>query len=305
MKVKYLGEAVREQRKLLGVPQELVCEGLCTIMTLSRFESGKQTPSRDCVVAILQRLELPDNRFYAQLTGEETRLLHLKAEVLAYSGQFEQAFGEDRQQVRINALEKLHDLERCVKENDRINQQFVIGMKATFETYSPQKQLEMLMEAIHLTSPRFDLAEVGKCLYCTNELVLINKLAIRYDSCGQRGKAIDIYEQLLKLILERAPNHDCLHLFAYNYARCLALEKRLEKALEIANIGRQICIKQARHYLLPGFLYIAAECHYLMGEPGRSLELYRSAYHMYGAVMDTKNQETLKADVKERFGLEF
>ena len=43
MRIKYLGEAVREQRKLLGVPQELVCEGLCTIMTLSRFESGKQT----------------------------------------------------------------------------------------------------------------------------------------------------------------------------------------------------------------------------------------------------------------------
>ena len=78
MEIKYLGEVVREQRKLLGLRQELVCEGLCTPMTLSRFESGRQTPSRDCVVAILQRLGLPDDQYYAQLTKEETQLSRLK-----------------------------------------------------------------------------------------------------------------------------------------------------------------------------------------------------------------------------------
>ena len=55
--------------------------------------------------------------------------------------------------------------------------------------------------------------------------------------------------------------------------------------------------------MLPGFLHIAAECYYLKGEISQSAELYRSAYHIYGAVMDTKNQEILKVDAKERFDL--
>ena len=303
MKVKYLGEIVRQQRKMLGVSQELVCEGLCTPMTLSRFESGRQTPSRDCVVAILQRLGLPDDRYYAQLTSEESQLVRLGKEVLACCSQFEQAFGEDRRQARMNALEKLRDLERCVKEDDRINQQFILRMRVTLETHPPRKQLEMLMEAIRLTSPRFDPDEISRCLYCTNELVIINKIAIRYASCGQRGKAIDIYEQLLKLVLKRAPDQDCLYLITYNYARYLASEKRFEDALAVAELCRQVSIKQGNYCVFPGFLHIEAECYYFMGEFTRSMELYRSAYHIYGAIMDTKNQEVLKIDAKKRFNL--
>lgn len=303
MKTMYLGDVVRQQRKSLGLSQEMVCEGLCATMTLSRFESNQQTPSRDCVMAILQRLGLPDDRYYAQLTRAETRLVLLKTEVLTYYSQFEKSFGENQQQTRITALEKLRDLEHYIKENDRINQQFVLGMKATLETYPPQKQLEMLIEAIRLTSPRFDPDEISKCLYCTNELVIINKIAIRQANCGQRRKAIDIYEQLLELVLKRTPDHDCLHLIAYNYARYLVLEGRLEEALKVAKIGRQVCIKQGRHYVLPRFLHIEAECYYLMGEIDKSEELSRSAYHMYGAIMDTRNQGFLKIDAKERFGL--
>ena len=303
MKVKYLGEIVRQQRKMLGVSQEQVCEGLCTPMTLSRFESGRQTPSRDCVAAILQRLGLPDGRYYAQLTREETRLALLKKEMLASCSRFEQAFGEDRQQARMNALEKLHDLECCVKEDDRINQQFVLRMKVTLATYPPQKQLEMLMEAIRLTSPRFDPDEIGRCLYSANELIIINKIAIRYANCGQCGKAIDIYEQLLKLVLKRAPNQECLHLITYNYARYLASESRFEKALEVAELCRQVSIKQGNYSVFPRLLHIEAECYYFMGEIDRSVELYRSAYHIYGIIMDTKNQEILKIDAKKRFDL--
>ncbi len=305
MRVKYLGEVVREQRKLLGVPQELVCEGLCTAMTLSRFESGRQTPSRDCVVAILQRLGLPDDRYYAQLTKTETRLLHLKKEVLAYCSQFEQTVGEERQCASAKALEKLRTLEHCIREDDHINQQFVLRIKVSLETYSPQKQMEMLMEAIRLTSPWFDIDEFSDRLYSTDEIVIISKIALRYSLCKQRRKAIDIYGQLLKLILKRTPDHSHLPLTAYNYALQLALENRFEEAQEISKLGRRVCIKQKHYYLLPKFLHIEAKCHYLMGKIDESVELFRSAYYVYGATMDTKNQESLKTYAEELFDLVF
>lgn len=305
MRVRYLGEAAREQRKLLGVRQELVCEGLCTTMTLSRFESGRQTPSRDCVAAILQRLGLPDDRHYAQLTRRETQLVRLRKETIAYCSQFEQARGDERQKVRMDALEKLRSLERCVKADDHINQQFILGAKVTLRAYPPQEQLGVLMEAIRLTSPRFDPNDLGRCLYSTGEVVIINQLALHHSFCGQSEKAIDIYRQLLKLLLKRTPDHSCLYLVAYDYAWCLASANRLKEALEISQIGRQACIQRGYYRILPRFLHIEAECRYLMDEVMASRELYQSAYHIYKATMDITNLEILKADVAERFNTAF
>ena len=271
MKITYLGEVVRQQRKLLDIPQELVCEGLCTAMTLSRFESGRQTPSHDCVVAILQRLGLPDDRYYAQLTRTETRLTRLRKEARAYYTQFEHTLGEERRQARADALETLCRLERCIKKDDRINQQFILEMRATLEGHPPQKQLEMLMQAIYLTSPRFDLDDLSKCLYCTEEIAIVNKIVITLSCCGQRPRAINIFNPLLKLVQKRISGHSLLTLIAYNFALQLGLDGHLEEALEISELGRQVCIKQGYYYALPRFLHLEGECYYQMGENSKSL----------------------------------
>lgn len=303
MNATYLGEVVRQQRKMLGLSQELVCEGLCAVMTLSRFESGKQTPSRDCVTAILQRLGLPDDRYYAHLTQAEARLVRLRKETLAYCGQFEQALGENRQQARMNAMEKLQELEHCIKADDQINQQFILGTRVILDVYPPPKQLQVLVDAIRLTSPKFDLDKLENCLYCTDEIAIINQIAVRYARCGERKKAIDIYRQLLDLMQKRTANHDYLNLITFNYALQLGLEKRLNEALKISKLGQQACIQQGNYSLLPRFLHIDAECYYLMGENNKVVELCRSAYYIYGAILDSRNQELLKTDVSEQFHL--
>ena len=81
MKEMFLGEVIRQRRMELGLTQEQLCEGICEPMTISRFENGKQTPSRNRIIAILQRLGLPDNRFYALLSNKELELGNLEKEL--------------------------------------------------------------------------------------------------------------------------------------------------------------------------------------------------------------------------------
>jgi transcriptional regulator with XRE-family HTH domain len=76
-----LGEYIRQRRLDLGLTQEQVCAGICESVTLSRFENGKQTPSRNRINAILQRLGLPDDRYYALVTPEELEIEALKKQV--------------------------------------------------------------------------------------------------------------------------------------------------------------------------------------------------------------------------------
>lgn len=305
MEIMYLGPIVLQRRNDLGLSQEIVCEGLCTPMTLSRFEKRQQTPSRDCVVAILQRLDLPHDRYFAQLTRREMKLRLLRKKVRAYNKSFEHTLGEERQQARLKALKTLQKMERCIKKDDRINKQFILGMRSALEDHSPQERLDMLMTAIHLTSPRFDLNKIDSCLYCVSEVIIISRIAITLANCGQRGKAIDIYAQLLKLLQKRSFDFEHLSMIAFNYALQLASDKQVEEALKISKFGREICINQGLYYLLPKFLHIEADCYYFMNELDRSVELYQSAYHIYGAIGDITDQKSLKTDAEERFGLIF
>lgn len=303
MTPKHLGKTVLQRREQLGVSQQVVCEGLCTAMTLSRFEKGRQTLSRDCVMAILQRLGLPDDRYYAQLTKKENRLVLLRKDISSCCKQFEQASGEDRQQARKEALDKLDELICCVKKDDRINQQFILGVQATLGADPSKNRLDILMEAIRLTSPRFDLNHLSNCLYSANEVVIINKIAVSYSRNGQHRKAIDIYRQLLALFQERTPNHKYLPLIAHNCAQYLGFENRLEESLEISELGRQLCVQKGQYYLLPRFLHIEATVYHAMGEIDRSKDRYRSAYYIYEATMDKKSQELLRIQAKEQVNL--
>lgn len=303
MTPKHLGKTVLQRREQLGVSQQVVCEGLCTAMTLSRFEKGRQTLSRDCVMAILQRLGLPDDRYYAQLTKKENRLVLLRKEISSCCKRFEQASGEDRQQARKEALDKLDELICCVKKDDRINQQFILGVQATLGADPSKSRLDILMEAIRLTSPRFDLNHLGNCLYSANEVAIINKIAVSYSRNGQRRKAIDIHRQLLALFQERTPNHKYLPLIAHNCAQCLGLENRFEESLEISELGRQTCIQKGQYHLLPRFLHIEADVYYSMGEIDKSRDRYCSAYYIYEATGNMKNQGILQKEIQERMNL--
>ena len=78
-----LGDYIRQRRQELNLTQEQVCAGICEPVTLSRFENGRQTPSRTRINAILQRLGLPDDRYYALVTPEELEIEALKKEIVA------------------------------------------------------------------------------------------------------------------------------------------------------------------------------------------------------------------------------
>lgn len=44
-----LGDYIRQRRQELNLTQEQVCAGICEPVTLSRFENGRQTPSRTSI----------------------------------------------------------------------------------------------------------------------------------------------------------------------------------------------------------------------------------------------------------------
>ena len=150
----FLGEYIKQKRLDLGLTQEQLCEGICEPMTLSRLENGKQTPSRNRINALLQRMGLPDDRFFALLSKNELEMEALQKEIVACNVTEQVAEG----------FEKLAQFEALAAPDDQIAQQFALRSRVLLGRlegrYTPMEQITLLMQAIRLTVPRFDLNEI-------------------------------------------------------------------------------------------------------------------------------------------------
>lgn len=308
----FLGDYVRQRREDLGLTQGQLCEGICEPITISRLENGKQVPSYTRIKALLERLGLPGSRYFALLSKNEERMETLRKDIRADVICFERAEDKDRPQIREQALAKLEELEQLAEPDDQVCRQHILSSKVSLGKpdgpYSFEERLDMLMEAIRLTVPRFDLEEIKLGRYSMAETTVINQIARCYAHIGQKTKAIDIYCQLLKYIekndqeLPKYAGHFCL--VAHNYAIDLGLEKRYRECVEIAEQGRQVCVRYGDYQFLPGFLAILAECHYFMNEKTQSAKRYMEACYIYEAIGDEHNLHIIQQEMKDRLGLD-
>ena len=309
----FLGEYIKSQRLELGLTQEQLCEGICEPITLSRLENGKQTPSRNRINALLQRLGLPDDRYFALLSQNEMDINALQEEIRMDTIRYHRAGDHERPQIREAALEKMAKLEAIAEKDDRITQQYILSCKASIGTpdgpYTHTEAREILLKAIRMTVPCFDLEEINSGLYSLGETQLINQIAITYVMGGDRKKAIDIYRQLLKYVQkhykELSRYAGRLSLVAHNYARELLLDKRYDEALEMAELGRRTCVEYGHYQSLPGLLDLIGSCHYFTGDLEKCKEYYLCAYFLYKATGNVHDRLLLEKVAKERIGLDF
>ena len=305
----FLGDVIKRRRLELGMTQEQLCEGICEPITISRLENGKQTPSRSRIAALLQRLGLPGDRYYALLCKEEETESRLWDEIKASVVHFYQWTENEKKLAWEQAAKALEELEAMSDPEDTLARQFILGNRALLgerdRPYPYERQLEMLLEALRLTAPRFDPEDVGHLRYSWNEIRLSNQIAMAHPLAGQRKTAAGLYDQLLRYLQKYEKNGKYVCLVTFNYARELGLLKRYEDAMEVADIGRKSCVERGHYQFLPGLLSIQAECAYFLGDRGRSAALYRQAYYIYQAVGDDHNLKQLEADVQAQLGEDF
>lgn len=315
MREVFLGEYIRQRRLDLGLTQAQLCEGICEPMTISRLENGKQTPSRNHINALLERLGLPADRYFALLSTQEQEIDALQKEIVSCNVQFQNALEEaEKKEFQLRAYEKIRALEKVADADDRIIKQFILRSqvllgKENGGQYSPDEKLDMLSAAIRLTVPRFDLENIGNCLYSLDEVKVINQIAGIYSNKGQPRKAVEILAQLFKYIQTHYQNvlqsAGHLPLVTYNYSLTLYQCKRYEEAIEIAELGRQSCIKFGHYQFLAGLLHIMALCHYRAENNIMSSQLFHQSYYLYQAMGDEQGVSVLQEDAKKYCNIEF
>ncbi|MCD8380431.1 MAG: helix-turn-helix transcriptional regulator [Lachnospiraceae bacterium] len=310
----FIGEYIRQRRKELHLTQAQLCEGICEPLAISRMERGVQTPQSATLNALLERLGLPGERCYALISKQEKKRNDLQKEIVSLNVQYETALEKDRPEYLRHAYDRLHELEEIIDNNDRLSRQFILRSRVLLgredgTAYTFEEQLDLLLQAIRLTVPRFDLDNINSFLYCLDEVKVINQIAGVYSDMGQNPKAAEILSQLLRYIENHFPNIQQsgghLPLITYNYSLCLLKCGHYEEMLEIAEKGKAACVKFGHYQNLPGLLHcMAIACHYTADDT-RSRELFRQAYYLYMAIDNPRFASQLQNDARKLFGSDF
>lgn len=309
----FIGEYIKQKRLEMGITQEQLCEGICEPITVSRLEHGKQMPAYNRIRAFLQRLGLPDDRFYALLSKNELEMKTLEDEINADVIRFERAAPEDAEEIRAMGLEKLERYEELVEPEDKLAQQFILSERAVLGRpdgpYTPEERLEMLMKAIRITCPSFDPEEMAPGLYSLMETELINKIANAYKQIGKIRISIEIYRRLLIYIQNHCQNMSqfagrfCL--ISCNYCISLFKSGYYDDAIEIAENGKRVCTEYGHYEFLPMFLDLMGGCFLYKGDTEKCREYYRYAWCIYKVTGDDMDRLLLEKDAKKCLNMEF
>lgn len=314
MREVFIGEYIRHRRKELGMTQKQLCSGICEPITISRLENGKQTPSRNVISALLQRLDLPNDRYFALLSKYEAENELLVNEITTLSIAYQRAPASEKNQARQNVMQKITRLEQIVEADDKITQQFILRTHVLLghedgSRYDFEEELNILLSALRITVPQFELTRINDFIYCLDEVKIINQIAGIYTCHNRHLEAADILSQLLSYVQNHFHktlfNQGHLPMIATNYARTLNLCGQNKKALDAAEAARQACIAYKNYQMLPRILHVMALIYHDLENDKKSKQLYYQAYHVCMAIDDNRDLELLQTDAREQYGIEF
>jgi len=301
----HIGEIIKRRRLELGLTQEELCDGICGPPTLSRIENGLQTPTRSRLNALLQRLGLPGDKYYAMMSENELEIERLKTEIIASNARHESS----------KALDLLDKLTAIIDSDDHISQQFITRSRLLcgkivnnkIINYTSAEKIELLLTALKLTVPRFDIEGITENLYSFEEVKIINQIALEYSNIQELDIALDIYDQLMKYIEKHGRTlSDSIvmtPLISYNYSRLLCMNQRPHEAIKIAQIGLDDCRRYGRTEHLPGLLFMLADSYRQIGNIEEAQERFLESFYTCRAMNDNSNAQIVREHVLEHMGI--
>ena len=306
MKGYHIGFCIRRKREEQGVSQSQLCYGICDRTTLSRIECGKQEPSYSVLKMLLQRLGMSGDRCQILMGPQEFAISELQEEIVADNVQHDFS----------SALKKIRRLEELFQPAENpILQQFVLRVRALAgyekngerSAYTYPVRRKILIRALELTCPGITMENLDSFLLGEDEAKIINQIAISYSEEGNRRQAIEIYRQLIRYVQSHFASCEIgevmLPLTAYNYSRLLGLERRYEESIEIAELGRQSCVKYNKCRFLGGLLLNIACCLHELGNDEKSKKLLLNSYYAYLIMEDFVSCKVVQEYAEENLGM--
>lgn len=250
MSVFQLGPVIRNRRIELGLSQEDLADGICSVPTLSRIENGERMPTKNHFEMLMQRLgySAMSLDFF---TDKQDFLIH-----------------ELKFKVRQAYVAKDYLLAKCliaeyaklICSESKIDKQFLLLYHTLLhlEQYSHDEELASFEEALRLTCPGYSNGRIPHVL-SYEEIILLNNIAVCYDVPETRQHAIAILRTLKTYYDTNVINtEEALRtqpMVLYNLSKALGTAGYYDECLEVCDEGIHLAKKTSRCTFLGEMLY--------------------------------------------------
>jgi transcriptional regulator with XRE-family HTH domain len=242
-----IGSIIRELRKMIGLSQKELAEGICTQAQISKLENGDEYPYSITLYEISKRLGVDMNYFFHSI--ETPRLDYVE---------------EVKHLIRQYIRKRDYDSVALIIERERTsplfqtlaNKQFLLWHEGICDYYvykNKERSLHKLREAIKLT-------QTSDSYYKEREIEVLNSIAIIHDEEKEFEKAIGMYRTALTQLkyLPQVKDEKIKIRILYGLARTLTEMGQYKESLTYSERGIHLCISCES-------LYLFGELHYQSG----------------------------------------
>lgn len=293
------GKVIKERREAMGISQEALAHGICSVTTLSRIENGERLPTQNHLEALMERLGCSGLLLDNAVSETDFQIHELKFQI-------RQAYINGRQEE----LKKLlADYEARISSTNKADQQFLAlyQILPVLDHYTAEERLQKFEDALKLTCPDYQ-ADRLPGLLSYEEIILLNGIANSYAGQGDRSRGIEIFYALKRYYENHIVNtEEALRtqpMILYNLSKNLGLEGRYDECIEVCNLGIRIARETGRCSLLHKILFNGAWALVSQNKP-ENQEIARSmakkAYYMACIMEKTKSAELYAQFIYDNF----
>ena len=298
-----IGNFIKQRREELGITQNELAEGLCSLPTLSRIEGGSHVPHGNTLRSLLQRLGYSDALMLMPASREEFEITRLQVKIRQLYNT------RDREGAR-ELFAKLGEYKDFFSVSDR---QFYEVMHTVFykKDFTSEEILDKLESAMRLTHPDYGASNLPRII-TYEEATALNNIAIIYSEMGKTDYTIKVLYHLKDFyehdVLDSSESMRALPTIMYNLSKFLGLSGRYDECISVCNQGIKLMKDYTRGRCLALTLYNLA---WAMMKRGRECDIEPAKYALKEAycvalVLDNRRSfiEKLKKFSMDNFGEE-
>jgi len=246
-------DVIKRRRKVLGMSQEELSEGICDPVSVSRIECGKVKPKTEVLKKLMKKVGMSGGSFISWYQVNNPQLLEMANEIsnCLAMGNLQKA------ENLVNELEKIIDL-----ENIYVRQYFYCIKALTLLNLGEidkEKHWEMQEKALYFTLPKVPLDKLQNWVFSSQEVESVNMLSYSCEAVGKQEQIIRMLGLVLQSYREKVFSLEYyvagVGLTARNLGNILGNLGKYEDAIETTDYGIYWALRRGDGVLLKTLLY--------------------------------------------------
>lgn len=278
-----IGNIIRDFRTEQGLSQQTLCYGLCSKSKLSKIESNALQPDITLTEALFQRLGISEQIFTFWGNEREASFYDLKSEIMQILS--------SKQQKSI--LRHIENMESLIEARNLLGRQKCLTYKALLKPTS--EAIPMLMEALRLSLPSFNIYDLLSYRLTRQELEILNYIGYLYSISNESYLSSFYFLQLLeyqkKTPLDIQMRANIFTSTSYLYCHSLYVNKDYRQILSLPDLIDRFAM---RYHLTAYMRFLFYYCQTLTAQKQRkSAFLYAILVCNIAAINETYEYESL------------